>query len=202
MRKLLIAAIVISFGLPAMGQKIKHEGDFDVLKNKSVFVEFDYSDMSVGKFEKEEDYVVERIAKLNEKEPGTGDKWHKSWIADRKKRFEPKFLELLGSRVGDVSFQTDPEGADFVAIVHTTFTEPGFNVGVARKNSRINLEITFVDAADRENEIGKIFMEKVPGKSPGSFWTGGFDFDTGYRIQEAYAKAGKELEKYLRKKIF
>ena len=68
------------------------------------------------------------------------------------------------------------------------FIEPGFNVGVARKNAFINGEAIFVESANHENILAKVSIENSPGRD--AF---GYDFDTGLRIQEAYAKAGKEL---------
>jgi hypothetical protein len=35
-------------------------------------------------------------------------------------------------------------------IVETTFTEPGYNIGVMSKVASINLKITFVDKAGKE----------------------------------------------------
>ena len=40
-------------------------------------------------------------------------------------------------------------------------------------------------------------MKKVPGRD---VW--GFDFDTGKRLEEAYAMTGKIFGKYLNKKVF
>jgi len=44
--------------------------------------------------------------------------------------------------------------------------------------------------------IAKISIDDVAGQT-----FGGYDFDTGVRLQESYAKAGKELGKFLRKKL-
>jgi hypothetical protein len=78
--------------------------------------------------------------------------------------------------------------ATYTVIFKTTFIEPGFNVGVARKNASINAEAIFVESANPENVLAKVSIENSPGRD-----AMGYDFDTGYRIQEAYAKAGKEL---------
>jgi hypothetical protein len=45
-----------------------------------------------------------------------------------------------------------------------------------------------VESANHENILAKVSIENSPGRE--AF---GNDFDTGLRIQEAYAKAGKEL---------
>jgi len=79
-------------------------------------------------------------------------------------------------------------------IVETTFTEPGYNIGVMSKVASINLKITFVDKAGKKLAI--MTIEKVPGRD-----AMGFDYDTGVRIEEAYAKAGKSVGKFIDKKI-
>lgn len=75
--------------------------------------------------------------------------------------------------------------------IHTTFIEPGFNVGVMRRPAFINLEVTFTKG---EEELVVLSATKAPGAD-----AMGFDFDTGYRISEAYAKAGKSLGKFILK---
>ena len=84
--------------------------------------------------------------------------------------------------------------ANYTMIVETTFTEPGFNVGVMSKVASINLKITFVDKSGKE--MAKMTIDKVPGRD-----AMGFDYDTGVRIEEAYAKAGKSVGKFIDKKI-
>jgi len=77
--------------------------------------------------------------------------------------------------------------------VHTTFIEPGYNVGVSRKPAFINLEISISKAGE---ELVHILILKSPGGG-----AMGYDFDAGYRIAEAYAKAAKSLGKYLTKNL-
>jgi hypothetical protein len=120
----------------------------------------------------------------NEKEAGRGDTWENAWIDDRTRRFEPQFTELFqkhGERAVNAS-------AKYTLIFHTTRTEPGFNVGVWREPARIDAEVLIVETANRDNIIAKLSVANAPGRD-----AAGFDYDTGYRIQEAYAKSGKEL---------
>jgi hypothetical protein len=76
--------------------------------------------------------------------------------------------------------------------VNTDFTEPGFNIGIARSNAYIDLTVKLVENGNPDNVLGTMTVLKSPGRD----W-GGYDFDTGYRIQEAYAKAGKEIAYYI-----
>ncbi|MCK7556718.1 hypothetical protein MKQ70_17510 [Chitinophaga sedimenti] len=50
--------------------------------------------------------------------------------------------------------------AKYTMIVHTTFIEPGFNVGVMRKSARIDTEITLVDASNKE--LVKFTVDNTP----------------------------------------
>jgi len=59
----------------------------------------------------------------------------------------------------------------------------------------INLEISFVETANHDNVLAIMTMTNVPGRD-----AMGNDYDTGYRISEAYAKGGKEFGAYLAKK--
>lgn len=174
-------------------QKIKLiNGDIAALKDvKEMKVEYNYSDMSVGKFDHEADYITKKTADLNKKEEGKGDKWAKAWVADRKERFEPQF-ELLFNKYAPFQISQDAQSA-YTMIVKTTATEPGFNVGIVRQNAYIDAEVTIVETANPEHIIAQYSIKNSPGRD-----VGGFDFDTGLRIEQAYAKAGKSLGKKMK----
>jgi len=148
--------------------------------------------MGVGKFDDETDYLNKKREAYNKKEEGKGDQWVKDWKSDRKERFEPKFEDLFNKhskyQVGNFP------NAKYTMILKTTFTEPGYNVYVTRKNAMINAEALIVETANPENVVAKITIMKNPGRT-----FGGYDFDTGVRIQEAYAAAGKALGKFMKK---
>lgn len=201
--KLVIKALGLSlfslafFSSALFAQKVKvYEGDFKALKGeKMINVEYDYSTTSVGKFDKEQDYLDEKVKEKNEDEPGTGDSWLIKWKSDREERFEPKFEELMNEYLGGEGIKVGKyPDAKYTIILNTTHTEPGWNVGVMRQSAHINADIWLVETGS-ENALGKMEMKKVPGRDA---W--GLDFDTGYRLQEAYAKCGKSLAKYLTKK--
>lgn len=180
----------------AYSQKIKVKGDLkEITNHKEIKIEYYYEDMGVGKFDNEEDYIKEKVAKYNEDEAGKGDKWKENWYADRENRYHPKFLELISKYLEDAGVSATHEGdAPVVMKVYTTFTEPGFNVGVMRKPALIDMRIEFVAEG---NSLGEMTVEKSPGSG-----AMGYDFDAGLRISEAYAKAGKEVGKYLSKKVY
>ncbi len=191
-----VLALIAVFALqPAFAQKIKvKEGSLDVLKGVSKLnLDFDYSNMSVGKFKTEAEYVEKKKGEYNKKEDGKGDKWEKDWIADRKDRYEPQFTELFnkasdGVKVGEYASEK------YTLIVKTTKTEPGFNIAITRKNAELEGEILIVETANPSNVVVRMSFEKALGRS-----FGGYDYDTGFRIQEAYADLGKALGKYMSK---
>ena len=86
------------------------------------------------------------------------------------------------------------EGANYVVVINTDFTEPGFNVGVVRRNASIDLSCKILNIESGE----QIASLKIRNASANNFW--GTDFDSGYRLQETYAKAGREFAKFLIKK--
>lgn len=184
-------SIAISLGTNA--QRIKLiEGELSVLKNEQkINTEFTYDNMRVGKYNKEADYITDKTASLNKKEAGRGDTWAKAWVSDRKDRFEPKFNELFEKS----SSMTLSKDAKYTLIFKTITTEPGFNIGITRKNAEINGELWIVETANRDKVISKATVQKALGRT-----FGGYDFDTGERLSEAYADAGKAIGKYIKEK--
>ncbi len=180
----------------AFGQKIGvAKGNPGIIKGqKEISIIYKYDPMAVGKFSKEADYVKKKVADYNSSEAGRGDKWGKAWVADREARFEPKFEELFNDYAKDLGIKASRDFKDtkYTLIIHTHFTEPGFNVYVKKKPALINLNISIVETANPDKVLAKITLDKATGKT---FGMG--DFDTGVRIQESYAKAGKEFAKFL-----
>lgn len=168
------------------------EGKLNFLKGQRfINIEFDYSDMTVGKTT-EEAYVNEKVSEKNAKEAGEGDKWLESWTSSRESRYEPKFIDLF-SKYSPVKI-TPEEEQEYTLIVHTFFTDPGFNVGVMKRPSMVSFEYIFVETANPDNVVAVLKQERVPGSQ-----AAGFDYDVGSRIAESYAKGGKSLSKMLAK---
>ncbi len=74
---IVLCTSVLSFNVSA--QKLKLiEGDLSILKNeKSINTVFTYDNMSVGKYDKESEYISKKKDDYNAKEAGKGDKWRK-----------------------------------------------------------------------------------------------------------------------------
>lgn len=163
-------------------------GSLDALKGQKTFlVKYDYSNMAVGKYEKESEYVELKTKEGNDAVPGKGDAWKKEWYEKRTQSYEPMFEELFnkGGEKNGLSISKNAENAEYIMDVHTTFTDVGYFIGVSSKPSYISAEISFIKAATGE-KVAVIFAEKCPG-------VGG--------IHQAYAKLGKSLAPYLEKKL-
>lgn len=182
---------LVFFSIHTNAQKIKtREGDISVLKNEtSINVEFLYDGMSVGSFTDENDYIKKKTEEYNKKEPGRGDSWAKAWVGDRKTRFEPKFKELFEEH----SKMLVKPKSKYTMIFKTTSTEPGYNIYISRKNAEIDAEVTIVETDDRTKTIAVLSVANAKGRT-----FGGNDYDTGSRLAESYALAGKGLAKYIK----
>jgi hypothetical protein len=189
---LTIAALIT---VTADAQKIKvTEGDLSALKGQTeINTTFEYENIKVGKFDKEEDYINKKKDEYNKKEAGKGDTWEKAWKADRTERFEPKFNQLFTEN-GDIK-AGDFSGAKYTLVFKTTFVEPGFNIAIAHKSASVDGEVWIIETASKK-VIAKLSVDDCPGRT-----FGGFDFDTGLRLQESYAVAGKGLAKFFKKKL-
>ena len=198
---IILSLMFVAISAVSFGQKIVNVAGAKTpafLKGESnLNVEFDYSDMSVGKFESEEDYVNKKVEEYNKDEAGRGDKWHESWLGARERVYQPKFMELLNKGLAKNGISA-AEGAEakYTLIVHTTFTEPGFNVGVVSQAAAVSFEYIFVETANRGTVVAKYTQAKVPGAQ-----AMGMDFDTSTRISESYAKGGKMLAGFIAKSL-
>ena len=184
--------LAATLSLPLSAQRLKlAEGSLDLLKGQTeINTEFTYDNLKVGKYDKEEDYIRDKTAEYNKKEPGRGDNWARAWKDDREARYEPKFMELFNDK-GNLK-AVHKKAAKYTLVFKTSFLEPGFNVGVWRKNASMNGEVWIVETANPSKALAKISVDKAQGRI-----FGGFDFDTGVRIAEAYADAGKALAKFI-----
>jgi hypothetical protein len=187
---LLLCAIFVAGSMFAQKITVK-SGSLKELKGvDKIKIVYDYSNLGVGDFSNENDYIAKKMDEAEKKTPGSGPTWKEKWFADRAKQYEPKFEELMGKNLEKVKMGKDVE-SDVVMNVHTTFIEPGFNVGVMRRPAFINLTVTITKGG---SEIAVVEILKSPGAD-----AMGFDYDAAFRIQESYAKAGKSFSGYIKK---
>lgn len=192
MKNILLSITALLLAVFANGQRIKLiSGNASALKGETkINVVFTYEKMRVGKFEDEADYIKYKKEEYDKKEPGRGDKWEQAWIDDRAGRFEPNFIEMFEKytpfAAGNYS------DAKYTMIVNTTRTEPGYNIYISKKNAEIDLYITIQETATKKT-IAEYTVKNAPGRT-----FGGYDYETGQRIEESYATAGKHFGKELK----
>lgn len=178
-------------------QKVKvTEGSFKNLKGISAYnLEFDYTNVQIPKYDSEANFLKDKMEKRDEKEAGTGEKFKDSWFADREERYEPKFIESFNKRFDDEVKVGKDIGADYTMKIHTTMMWAGYNVGVMRQNSKIEATVSVYKTDTPSEVIFSANYTKVEGSG-----AMGYDFDSGYRISEAYAKLAKSLASDIKKK--
>jgi hypothetical protein len=200
--KKIITTLALSFVCVASvcAQKILVlSGEIASLKGQTEFnVVYDYSALEVGDYPSEKAYKDKKIAEYNKKEAGRGDKWSESWERDKAVRYPEKFEALInkGLSAKGMHFSQNNDAAKYTLIVKTKFIEPGFNVGVASKPSAVSFEYIFVEKDNPSTVVLTMSQKFVPGAQ-----AMGFDYDTGTRISESYAKAGKMLAASINKAL-
>ena len=193
--KNVLTIVLLSISILGYSQTVNLvQGDLKPLNDQSSLnLEFTYDGMTVGEEGlSEADYIKRKKEDYDKKEPGRGDRWEESWIADRNNRFEPKFKELFEK----YAKKGVNANSKYTLIFHTTRTEPGWlATGLIRKSARIDGEVFVVETANRQNVIAQLSV--INARGAGAM---GYDYDTGLRIQEAYSKSGKEIAKLIVKK--
>ncbi|MDB5273857.1 MAG: hypothetical protein JWO58_2224 [Chitinophagaceae bacterium] len=201
-KKLILALSVFVLSLSqVMAQKVVSiSGDIKVLKGETKLkVEYDFSKFMVGNYSDDKAYVAKKKEDITKKDGAAkADEWEKAWEGSRETRYQPKFQELFNDQAKDVPSMISPDNKDakYTLILKTTFIEPGFNVGVMKKPSYINVEYIFVETANPSNVVAKFSANNIPGSQ-----VMGYDFDAGSRIAESYAKAGKMMGGYIKKNL-
>ena len=198
MKKNLVLLAVLFCTTLMFSQRVKvTQGDFKNLKEISAYnLEFDYSNLSIPKYDSEEEFLEDKMKKRDEKDEGKGENFKESWFADRPNRYEPKFIESFNKRFDDGEIKVGKDiDAEYTMKIHTTMMYAGYNVGVVRQNSKIEATVSVYKTGAPQNVIFSADYTRVEGSG-----AMGYDFDSGYRISEAYAKLAKELASNIRKK--
>ena len=193
-----LAILVLLCTTMMFSQKAKVlDGNIKNLKGITQYdLVFDYTDVSIPKYDSEEDFLKDKMAKRDEKEPGAGQKFKKAWFGDREEHYEPKFIESFNKRFGNGEVKVGKNlGSEYVMKVHTTLLYAGYNVGVMRQNAKIDAIISVYKKSDPSKILFSIKYTKAEGGG-----VMGYDFDSGARIGEGYAKLAKTWAKMITKK--
>jgi hypothetical protein len=199
MKKIVLGlAFVLGIASMASAQKILLlEGDLGFLADATeINVVYDFEALEVGDYPSEKSYKDKKIKELNGKEAGRGDKWSESWERDKEVRYPEKFEELFekGLAGKKVKASRNNDNATYTLTIKTKFIEPGYNIGISSKPAAASFEYIFTDKDGKV--LAKMSQKMVPGAN-----AMGADFDTGGRIAESYAKAGKMLAAFIVKNL-
>ena len=192
---LLFTALLITTSVLSQKAKVQ-KGDWSNLKGITAYnMVFDYSDLQIPKYDNEEEFLKDKMAKREEKEPGTGEKFKKSWFSDREEFYEPRFIETFNKKYKDGAVKVGKDlDTEYTMKIHTTMIYPGYNVGIVRHNSKLELTLSVYKTTNPDDVIFSVDYTKIEGQG-----NGGFDFNSGQRIADAYIIFGRAFAKHLYK---
>ena len=169
------------------------KGNLAVLKGEtSINFEFTYEKMAVGDFNKEADYIKKRIEDENAKDPPNGDNWVAQWEEQKKVYFGDKFI--LGFTKQNK--MTVDKTAKYTLIFNTKALEPGYQVGISKRNAGVDGTVTLIETGKPEKKLAVLYVERAPE----SKWRGAA-FDAKSRIGDAYFMDGQKVGKFIEKNI-
>lgn len=188
--KTLLLFIALLLSITSQAQTVDlSKGDLSILKDeKTINIEFTYEKMTVGDDGKEEVYIKRKREEYNAKEAGSGEIWARKWEEDKKQRFEPKFI--LGFT--NLSKMTVSKDAKYTLIFNTKAMEPGYQVGISKRNAGIDGTVTIVETANSSKKLIVLSVER-PDENK---WRGAA-FDAGSRIADAYYLSGQKVGKFI-----
>ncbi len=168
-------------------------GNIKMLKDQaSINLQYDYSNIAIGKFKTDDEYVANKTKEMNKRKAGSGDDWAVKWKSDRESRYQPAFernLNMVLERFKS-SGREGASNAKYTLIIRTTFAELGFSTfGYGpRKSAYISLVVDLVETSNPSKILASIEMKREEGH-----YYGDLEVDAGLRMQSCYERAGEDL---------
>lgn len=160
----LIAMLCFLFHTKSQAQDvIVTYGNLMFLKGQTdVNIEFDYDNLRVGEFT--EDMYLKQKRKEFRKAPDA-DAWEAKWEADKAGKFDPKFTKQfnLGTLRIKLVATAGNNDAQYVMQVKTIRIEPGYYGTGMRRDTYVDVEITFVDTAHLDKPVCIIKAYRILG---------------------------------------
>jgi hypothetical protein len=201
----ILTGLFLLSGIHSFAQCKLTSGDISVLKGQEeVNLQFDYSNMAVGKFKTEDAYVDSKKADLNKHKAGSGDDWAEKWKNDKTEKYQPGFERGMNMVFERFNFKARENAvtAKYTLVVHTTFLEIGtssvvsYGFGpVGHKEAYISVSVDLVETENPSKVLATIEMKKENTEYQGT-WS---DVDTGSRVQGSYQRAGEDLAGFIYK---
>lgn len=202
MKKLILSLFTLTLLISTVSaQKFKvTKGSPKAMKDeKSIAVVFTYDNMKVGKMD-EAAYLEHGIAKHNEKEPGTGEKWEQAWQSDKATVYPAnftKFFNAIANSKFGANIELNSTTAKYTMKVNTSFLEPGYNVGISSSPAIINLTVSFYETANPDVILFETTITKCKGVAD-EFSS----YDVASRVSSAYQIAAAKYARFISKTYF
>ncbi len=190
--------IVLLIPLAGLGQIFKTEqGDLKAIAGVTRYnIEFEYDEnLIIPKYASEQEFLLQYAAKKEKKEKGSGETFKNMWFSNRKKLFEPKFIQefnFFNLKEKQVTVAKNVSDAEYTLVVRTSLIDPGNSNFFCKKDARLEVTI-HIYKSDATNTI-LYRTEMVDVHSRGASKK---DYD---RIMSAYAELGRGLSKHLSRK--
>ena len=192
--KTIFAAALLFFSIHTSAQEVfLTKGDLSILKGeKTINIEMTYEKTMIDGFGKEESYIKKKTAEGNLKEPGGGDRWAVKWEEDKKSLFAEKFV-LGFTKQNKMTINNE---AKYTLIFNTKALEPGYQIGISKRNAGVDGNVTIVETTNREKKLVVLFVQRAED----SKWRGAA-FDAASRIGDAYYLDGQKVGKFMEKEV-
>jgi hypothetical protein len=194
-----VMALIALTGTAAQAQKLVAEsGNLKFLAGVSeIKFEYDFKDMDVGKEGTEAEYTAKKVAEINKKKPGEGDKWLEKWNNDKMATYQPMFESTFNKMLQKYNMKGSQNATDtkYTCIVKTMSLYPGYNVGVSKMPAYVNFSFVFYETGKPDNVVAKFTMKKVAGDG------GDYGFDVASRVKMAYYRGAAVLAKNMIKQV-
>jgi len=199
--KKLISITLLLITIFTYSQKVKlAEGDVKRLKGITAYnVVFEYTNLKIPNFETEEDFLKDKMEKREKLKPntGAGERFRKSWFADREELFEPYFINYFNGyfvmKKKIVAYKNNTE-SKYTMLIKTDEIYAGYNVGVFSESAKSKTVITIYETKNPKNILFK--SKQIAIKN------GRSSFNSGVRIANTYGILGESMARFLRKKAF
>lgn len=196
---LLILFLAIGSTIFAQKAEVKL-GSPKILKGQTeVRVLFDYSALTLTSDSiSEDEYIRNRIVKMNEKNPGNGTVWKEKWIGAKEYIWEPKFMELLSkyaTKNSKILFSENATQAPYTMIVKVDWLYAGWDAGIMKQPAKVSTTISIIDSNNMDDKKFIIKYKDAPGNQFGN------NFSDESRLGEGFAKTAKTFSKFLEKEL-
>jgi len=190
-----VAIVLININLIAQKIKIVTGGVENLIGVNEYNIVFDYSNITIAKFDSEEAFLKEKMQLREEYVKGSGEKFKHDWFSFRDSLYEPRFITAFNdyfSLKRKIKIQENSD-AKYTMLISTVFVYPGYNVGVWYEDSKLKATITIYETNVPENIIFTTKEIYVKGKA---------NYHSGKRISNAYGMLARRIAAYLRRKTF